>query len=155
MPIEFKIYKYEELSSILQKLKLLCRKTTGEKLKIFGSNITIVGKWNNKIISMCNINEYSPEKHFKNESKKTVPYLYNFLCDPKYRKKKVSYKMMAFVKEYCEKIYDDIINLNTEKNNNRAISFFQKNQFVKCGEFRDKYLMMTFSITRTLSPLNQ
>ena len=148
MSIQFYIYDYHKLSPILKKLKILCRKTTGETLKLQEGDITIIGviENTNKLVCMCNISDYSPDKHF--EESCPTPYLYNYLCDFKYNKRKYSYKLMEFIKQYVmenDKYQVKKINLNTLDDSGRAKTFFEKNGFRSCGTYMDSdYIKYTF-----------
>jgi len=120
---------------ILKKLKILVRKTTGEHLK-FSENIkdtTILCYYNNNIIGICNISDKSPNRHFANErdDDSYVPYLYNYICDASYKKKKPSVMIMNFIK----KLYEDDLNLDILDDNNHAKQFFEKNNFNNTGSY--------------------
>lgn len=125
----------------LKQLKQLCRKTTGDQLKIYDDDTMIICKYNGKIIGMCCIAMKSPESHFENENDEKsgeIPYLYNYMCDFKYKSKKAAMHMMFYIKDFIH-ITKNIkeINLNTSVDNTHAQQFFEKNNFVNCGEYQN------------------
>lgn len=143
-----------------KKLKFLIRKMTGEQLKIFDKDNIVIGFYNNKVVSMCCIGYNSPEEHFENEKDKKVPYLYNYICDVSYKKYKNSLHLMNYVKQYIQDLsiivednleehdYDQI-NLDVEYNNEHAQTFFEKNDFVFQGDYKQgskEYKMYTFKL---------
>jgi len=132
----------------LKKLKILARKTTGEQLK-FSENIkdtTILCYHNNNLIGVCNIGDKSPNRHFPNEKDDDshIPYVYNYMCDASYKRKKPSVMIMNFIKN----LYEDDLNLNILDDNNHAKQFFEKNNFKHNGNYNagmKVYDMYTFT----------
>jgi len=140
-----KILTSELDQSSVRQLKILSRKSTGEQLKIFGNDYIILCKHNANIIGMCCIAKKSPEVHFENEKDCEIPYLYNYICDKKHKKKKPSVAIMNFIKQDT-----DEINLDVVDDNDIAINFFEKNNFVRKGIYRQTiktYIMYTFKET--------
>lgn len=134
--IQFKaeyIQKQYLQKNIYKKLKKLCMKETGTPIVILDNHITIVGYYNNHVVCMCSISNFSPGNHFDNETNGHVAYLYNYICDSKYRKHKVSVSLMTFVKDFIinsTNYSHEYINLDIECGNNRAIKFFERNNFI-------------------------
>lgn len=120
-------FKKDEAS--VKQLKQLCRKMTYEQLKMYDDTI-FVCKYNNKIIGFCCVAMKSPESHFENENDREVAYLYNYICDIQHKKKKPSVALMNALKDK----YDEM-NLDTLIDNFHAKQFFEKNNFIKCGEY--------------------
>lgn len=152
-------------SGTLKQLKQLCRKTTGEQLKIFDGDKMVIAKHNKKIIGLCCIASKSPERHFPNEETFDVPYLYNYMCDLSHKSKKASLAIMNFIKElHSEGVQVDAlqssevsenskkspkyINLDVMKDNTHAQQFFEKNGFKKNGVYTQRineYIMYTYA----------
>lgn len=135
---------------VYKQLKQLCRKTTGEILKVYGDDIIIVCKYNAKVIGMCSISMKSPGSHFIYEKYREIPYLYNYICDINYRKYKPSVAIMNYIKKWVdEKLYGRI-NLDVAVGNDHAARFFIRNRFIECGKYgqatRD-YIMYTYEST--------
>lgn len=135
-------------TSDLKQLKILCRKVTGEQLKIFDEDIIVIVRASNKkIIGFCNISMKSPEVHFDNEAETDVAYLYNYITDLSQRKKKASVALMNYIK----KLYKEAtMNLDVALENTHASKFFERNGFMEVGEYKksiQKYHMYTFSGT--------
>lgn len=114
---------------------------TGEKLFMKDDDEIIIGTiggQNNKkrsgIVCFCNISMNSPGSHFENEKNKEVPYLYNYICDAFYRKHKISYQMMDYIKNLLYKEHKNI-NLDILEDNIIAKKFFEKNGFVYTSDF--------------------
>ncbi len=138
----------------LKSLKNLCRKMTGEKLFMKDDDEIIIGtiggqinKKRSRIVCFCNISMNSPGNHFENEKNTKlngVPYLYNYICDALYRKHKISYQMMSYIKN----LYPNMsINLDISEDNIIAKKFFEKNGFVHINDFNatgKKFLAYTF-----------
>lgn len=145
--ITFKTTNFNDLSKDeLKKLKQLCIHMTGERLIYLENNEVIICYYNKKIIAMCAISPFSPERHFPNDD--NAVYLYNFICDVNYRKYKNSYKLMNYIKSH---IKHKFINLDVLENNGRAKRFFEKNGFKQIGTYTQKindaekkYLCFTF-----------
>lgn len=157
--MEFIDISYEKVSDIkqdastLKQLKQLCRKVTGEQLKIFDDDIVIIAKYGKKIVGMCNIAFKSPESHFENEVNNKVAYLYNYMCDITQKAKKPSVVLMNFIKDYVMTNVDcKDINLDVEIDNIHAQQFFEKNNFIQVGKYaRSKeYFMYTYTILITI-----
>lgn len=140
-----KILTSELEQSSVRQLKILCRKSTGEQLKIFDNDYIILCKHNSNVIGMCCIAKKSPEAHFENEKDREIPYLYNYICDKKHKKKKPSVAIMNFIKQDA-----DEINLDVLTGNDIAIKFFEKNNFVRKGIYNQRiksFIMYTFQKT--------
>ena len=141
--LKFKIKSYKNLDKeTKKKLKKLCRKTTGEILKVYPDHEIIIGfKNNNKVVCMCCISPFSPEYHFENEDEESpVPYIYNYLCDQKYRKHKISVSQMYYLKDYIrenDKFTIKEINLDILKENDHSLAFFMKNGFKIVGSYKN------------------
>lgn len=141
----------------LKQLKQLSRKSTGEQLKVFDEDSIIICKHNKNIIGMCCIAMKSPESHFENEAEIEIPYLYNYVCDISQKKKKPSVAIMNFAKDFIDvqKIGKEI-NLDVLNDNHHAMQFFEKNNFVKCGEYQQsvkEYIKYTYVFPdTTLTP---
>lgn len=120
--------------TVLKKLKMLTRKTTGECLKFSDDlkDLTVLCYFNNNLIGVCNITDKSPSRHFPNEKDDShVPYLYNYMCDASYKQKKPSVAIMNFIKS----LYRDDLNLDILDDNNHAKQFFEKNNFINMGSY--------------------
>jgi hypothetical protein len=151
-----------------KRLKQLCRKTTGEQLKIYPDDKVITCRYNNKIIGMCCIAMKSPEGHFENEDEYEVPYLYNYLCDLTQKKKKPSVALMNYIKTYLKNNYynPDIncdlnpnqkmeINLDIDEDNAHAMQFFEKNGFNYVDNYVNNHIMKIYkSYVCSLEELN-
>lgn len=132
---EFPISEIRATDALLKQLKQLSRKATGEQLKMFYKDQIIIALYNKKIIGMCCISDESPLKHFENEKTAKVPYLYNYICDISHKKRKPSVAIMNYIKQKYMLEGKNLINLNIEKNNTRAVKFFERNGFIECGEY--------------------
>ncbi len=149
----FEIQKFSDISpEVIKKLKKLCRKMTGEILKILDGHLVVFAYYKKNIICMCCISLFSPEKHFDNESDENIPYLYNFICDSSFRYLKNSAQLMIYLKQYIsEQLKAKYINLDIVHNNQHAINFFEKNGFKYVGEYdkdfgrAEKYKKYTFT----------
>ncbi len=122
----------------LEQVKKLCRRSTGETFKAFLKHTCIVGYRGGKAVSMCVVSRTSPNKHFDNETNgQIVPYLYNFICDYKYKKNRISLDLMTYVKGYIAAMYGGAspINLDVEVENINAQNFFIKNGFVESTRY--------------------
>lgn len=158
MSVIIEKYSIEDIKKnekYLKQLKQLSRKTTGEQLKIFDGDTIVIALYNSKIIGTCCIAMRSPETHFKNEFDNKVPYLYNYVCDITHKKKKPSVSIMLYIKDFVKDLIasetstNDIlneINLDVEITNDRAINFFEKNNFIPQGLYQQsvkEYKMYT------------
>jgi hypothetical protein len=141
LSLNLNIQKIQNLDKFqLKSLKNLCRNMTGEKLLMKDDDEIVIGtiggtinKKRSGIVCFCNISMYSPGNHFENEKNTRVPYLYNYICDAFYRKHKISYQMMDYIKNlYCKEKY---INLDILDDNIIAKKFFEKNGFVFVKDF--------------------
>jgi hypothetical protein len=142
------VKELKECKKSIKELKMLCRKMTGEQLKIIDDDFIIVGRINDKIKCFCCISIKSPTKFFNNEKDANIPYLYNYICDAAYRKDKISVSLMKFIKmTSASQGYKDI-NLHVIKDNTKAIKFFERNSFMNVGEEKinnKDYKMFTFT----------
>lgn len=138
--LSLNIQKVQNLDKLqLKSLKHLCRKMTGEKLIMKDEDEIVMGVITNKrsgIVCFCNISMNSPGNHFENEKNARVPYLYNYICDAFYRRYKISYQMMDYIKKLynSQKSYENI-NLDILGDNIIAKKFFEKNGFVFVNDF--------------------
>jgi hypothetical protein len=126
----------------MQQIKHLVLGIISEKFKYATDEdiVFLVHKKNNdgsigKIAGMGMITNASPDLHFSNEEKDKVkvPYLYNFICDPKYKKLKVSVALLYHIKRYVKRANyprGPCINLNVLNGNKKAEQFFTRNGFV-------------------------
>jgi hypothetical protein len=130
-----------------KKLKILCRKITGEQLKLFNDDTIIIVTYNKKPIGICCISNKSPESHFENEQNEfsnSSIYLYNYLCDVTYKKYKPSVALMNHIKATKKSINLDII-----AGNEHAYQFFKKNGFTHVGEYsngKNDYKMYSITV---------
>jgi ribosomal protein S18 acetylase RimI-like enzyme len=135
------IHTYADLSNddarCVGKVFLTC---TGEQFHAHDLKDTIfVVHRGDRIIGACLLSPMSPSRGFAGETEKSrIPYLYNFVCAPKYQRKGVGSLLMNTIKQYVatSNIYDmKVINLHTRVGDEKAISFFKKHKFERCGEF--------------------
>ncbi len=136
-------------SNTKKKVKKLVTKVTGETFRYSKPEdpIWIAYKRGSKkkIYGICMLAKASPERHFNNESKGNVPYLYNMIVDISERvarSMKVSVSLLMKVKNAlgenrCNDFADwldsdspNYINLNVDCSNKHAIEFYKKNGFV-------------------------
>ncbi len=142
--IRFEVKKTEEINKeVLKKVKRLILSSISEKLVLFNDHYIILGFHNNEVICACCISPSSPEMHFSHETNEIFnPYLYNFVCSPKYRKHKISVSLIHYIKDFTgEKIKTDnwsnIITLDVLEGNIKAQKFFERNKFT----FIDNYMI--------------
>lgn len=134
-------------ASTIKKIKKLVAKVVGERFNYADSTdpIWIARKKKSKkqIFGICMLARKSPERHFDNETKTNVPYLYNMIVDVTdvaSKTMKVSVSLLMRVKDHLSKNKDlwdwlesdkpRYINLNVECDNLHAIEFYEKNGFV-------------------------
>ena len=146
-----KKYKISDLKAdkdLLKKIKILSRKVTCEQLKIFDEDTIIICLYGTKVVGVCCISMKSPETHFDNEEVE-VPYLYNYMCDITYKKMRPSLSIMCYIKTCLKLGGNRFINLDVLDDNAHAMQFFEKNNFVKAGEYNQsikQYIMYTCDI---------
>lgn len=127
---------------ILRKLKMLMRSAASCKNEIENKNdIIAIAQIGNKLVGVGCISSESPKRHFPNEtdSNSRVPYLHNFICDPKYRKHKVSVTLINAIKNYVSTslLYTTgDINANIILGQEKPIRFFTRNDFVRTGSIK-------------------
>jgi hypothetical protein len=135
--MEVKHYIFKNLDKgLIRKLKIICRKMTGEPLLAFPEHkIFIVFNTSDqdaKPIGFCCVSNFSPENHFDNESTGAF-YVYNYICDAKYRKLKQS----LFLINHIKSLGNDL-NLDILKNNEHAKKFFIRNGFKYVKDYNMK-----------------
>lgn len=144
MNIEVTTYKDISKKDI-KVMKLISNKMTNESLFGFKDHKVILIKVETKVAAFCFISPFSPEQHFANE--KEAVYLYNYICDDKYREYKVSKILMDFIKQ--EYVNLDL-NLDVTENNEHAAQFFEKNGFKYMSDYeqssgqKNKYKAYTY-----------
>lgn len=119
----------------IRKLKLLVMSSVNERMKVFNpDHIIFIAFKDKKPIGMAMISPFSPMFHFSGETKENgQPYLYNFICMPKYRMLKASVSLMYKVKQYVRTSEFKIANINIDVRNIdlHAERFFRRNGFIK------------------------
>lgn len=136
---------------LMKKLNQICVVQTGQQLVAFVEHdlhIVFLKKTTSKgeikliPIGFCCVSPFSPENHFKNDleykgddiivnTKGLGPlYIYNYICDYKYRKYKPSVELMNFLKKF-----DRDMNLDIDVKNDRARNFFTRNGFQQVGVY--------------------
>lgn len=147
-----KITELKKIPAYVKQLKILCRKTTGEALKIFDDDYIILALYNKKIIGFCCIAMKSPESHFENEATDLVPYIYNYIVDILHRKRKTSILIMNAIKLFIkDTLLKSDINLDSLYDNSHAINFFERNNFIACGKYEKNtksYLMFSCCLNK-------
>lgn len=129
-----------------RRMKLISRSATGEMLKAYDEHDVILVYKDDKLAGYCFISPDSPENHFDNEE--DAKYVYNYICDSKYRKYKVSVFLMKVLKSYCAE-YE--INLDIAEWNAHSIRFFERNGFQYIGDYnkeqgkKEQYKSYTYS----------
>jgi hypothetical protein len=144
--ITYTIELFRDISkSDLRKMKLISNKMTNESLQGFKEHRVFLVRVDTKVAAYCFISPVSPENHFGNESR--AVYLYNYICDDKYKNHKVSVFLMNAIK--CEYAILDI-NLDIAEWNIHARQFFEKNEFSHVKDYektfgkKEKYNSFTF-----------
>lgn len=136
--ISLNIIDLKKCATSIKQLKMLCRKSTGEQLKIFDKDTIVLCKYNNRIIGFCCISMESPSKHFENEDNNEIPYLYNYMVDLSQKKKKPSVAIMNYIKDSVKTgNFKKYINLDVLEDNKHAIQFFEKNNFIENGNYQN------------------
>lgn len=150
--MEYEVTAYKDISKKdLKHMRLIGNRMTNEPLKGFIEHKVILIRMRAKIAAFCFISPSSPEKHFDNED--GAVYLYNYICDDKYRDAKISVALMEFIKKEYENID---LNLDVAENNDHAFQFFQKNGFGYIKDYEQssgqqkKYKALTYSPPKPL-----
>ena len=144
-----KICKFSDIPNLRDTHKFV-RRNTGEELIASDKEDTVFlvyDKRKDKLIGLAMISKGSPNKHFPDEKMAEFPYLYNFICDQKYKKKKLSVALLYAVKRYLKDMYK-CITLDVISGNERALKFFTRNLFVVVGEWthpsKNKYKCLMY-----------
>lgn len=143
MSASIEIVQYDSLNDKqLKQIKYLIRSAISTSNHIENKTVDMIAiahfGSSNKIVGIGCISPESPKRHFANESdvNARVAYLHNFICDPKYRKHKISVQLIDAIKSYVSSstLYTCAdINANIVSDQQKPIKFFTRNGFVKVG----------------------
>jgi hypothetical protein len=130
----------------IKQIKQLSQSAVSETFKYpSDKDVVMLCYRGNNLVCMVMFHTKSPECHFEGEiaevsseeqvQKPTaIPYLYNFICGPKYRRFKPQVSLMYKFKNYIAQHIDEYdarrVNLDIEPSNERSKRFFVRNGFV-------------------------